>query len=112
MSHFAQVIDGIVQQIIVAEQDFIDTLPNKEKWIQTSYNTRENQHLLGGTPMRGNYAGIGYIYDSENDVFYPPKPYPSWVMNQSTWNWESPIKRPITGKINYWNENTKEWLDE
>jgi hypothetical protein len=74
MSHFAQVIDTIVQQVIVAEQDYIDTLPDSNDWIQTSYNTRWGQHLLGGTPLRKNFAGIGDTYDPDRDAFIPRKP--------------------------------------
>ena len=81
MSHFAKVVDGKVTQVIVAEPDFfttfVDTSPGS--WIQTSYNTIGNKHTLGGTPLRGNYAGIGFIYDQANDVFYAPQPFPSWV---------------------------------
>jgi len=89
MSHFAQVINGIVAQVIVAEQDFIDTLTDKENWIQTSYNTYGNQHPEG-RPLRGNYAGIGYIYDKEHNVFYAPKPKDSATLNTTTWLWEIP----------------------
>ena len=98
MSHYAQVKNSQVQQVIVAEQDFIDTLPDAEDWIQTSYRTRGNQHPEG-QPLRGNYAGIGYIYDAKNDVFYPPQPYPSWQLNNATWLWEAPIARPTDGAI-------------
>lgn len=87
MAHYAQVIDGIVQQVIVAEQDFIDTLPDKERWIQTSYNTRGGVHELGGTPLRMNYAGIGFIYDSVRDAFYEPQPHPDWVFIEDTCQW-------------------------
>lgn len=90
MSHFAQVINGIVEQVIVAEQDFIDILPDKECWIQTSYNTFRNKHSdPAKQPLRGNFAGIGYIYDKENDVFYPPPPHPNAVLNKNTWSWDS-----------------------
>ena len=116
MSHFAQVIDGIVKQIIVAEQDFINTLPDKQNWIQTSYNTMGNIHYGmdgkpdGGTSMRGNYAYIGGIYDATNDVFYVQSPYPSWVLNKTTWLWESPVPYPNDGKAYTWDENNKNWV--
>ena len=87
MSHFAKVVDGIVEQVIVAEQDYINLLPNPEQWIQTSYNTRAGQHLHGGTPLRGNFAGVGYVYDTEHDVFYLPKPHPNAVLDKTTWHW-------------------------
>jgi len=62
-----------------------------QMWIQTSYNTQGGQHKLGGTPFRGNYAGIGYTWDEDNQLFFPPKPYPSWVKNTTTAGWDSPI---------------------
>ena len=63
-------------------------------WIQTSYNTHGNQHKLGGTPLRGNYAGIGYEWDEDNQIFWPKKPYPSWVKDTATAGWKSPIGDP------------------
>ena len=62
-----------------------------QMWIQTSYNTAGNQHKLGGTPFRGNYAGIGYTWDEDNEMFFPKKPYPSWVKHVATASWKSPI---------------------
>jgi hypothetical protein len=113
MSHFAKVLDGKVIQVIVAEPDFfntfIDTTPGE--WIQTSYNTRYNEHTLGGTPLRGNFAGIGYTYDKTNDVFITPKPYNSWVLNTETWNWEAPTPMPTDGKYYRWNESTTSWVE-
>lgn len=109
MSHYAQVKNGLVQQVIVAEQDFIDTLPDKDDWIQTSYNTRANQHSLGGTALRGNYAGFGFVYDKENDVFYPPQPYPSWTLDHTTWCWSAPVPRPA-GDFWDWDENQQQWI--
>lgn len=93
MSHFALVENGIVTKVIVAEQDNIDLLPNNDSWLQTSYNTRNNQHFGpdgqpdGGIPFRGNYAGVGFIYDAQNDVFYAPKPHPNAVLDTATWTW-------------------------
>ena len=89
MGHFAKVIDGVVANVIVAEQDFIDTLPDKDSWVQTSYNTQGGVHLLGGTPLRMNYAGIGYTYDPVRDAFIPPRPEGEWVLNEETCQWES-----------------------
>ena len=62
-----------------------------QMWIQTSYNTSGGTHNSGGTPLRGNYAGIGYIWDEDNNIFYPKSPYPSWVLNTTTASWHSPI---------------------
>lgn len=113
MSHFAKVVDGKVQQVIVAEEDFfktfVDTSPGQ--WIRTSYNTIGNQHTQGGTPLRGNYAGVGYTYDATNDVFYAPQPFPSWTLNQSTWLWEAPTPMPTDGKMYVWDEPTTSWKE-
>jgi len=113
MSHFAKVVDGKVTQVIVAEPDFfntfVDTSPGE--WIQTSYNTHGNQHKNGGTPLRGNYAGIGYTYDRTNDVFYPPKPFASWILNESTWLWEAPVEMPNDDKKYQWDEATISWKE-
>ena len=113
MSHYAKVLDGKVIQVIVAEAEFFDTFVDSSpgEWIQTSYNTLANKHLLGGTSLRGNYAGIGFIYDRQNDVFYPPKPFPSWVLNESTWLWDAPVPYPTDGKMYQWNEETKSWVE-
>ena len=76
---------------------------------RTSYNTIGNEHTGEGTAYRGNYAGIGYTYDSENDVFYAPKPYSKWVLNESSWTWEAPEEYPDDGKEYIWNDNKGEW---
>lgn len=113
MGHFAKVLDGKVTQVIVAEPDFFNTFVDSSPgtWIQTSYNTIGGQHTQGGTPLRGNYAGIGYTYDAKNDVFYAPQPFPSWVLNNSTWIWESPTPMPKDGKRYNWDESTKSWIE-
>lgn len=113
MGHFAKVVDGKVTQVIVAEKEFFDTFVDSSPgaWIQTSYNTIANQHVQGGTPLRGNYAGIGYTYDQANDVFYAPQPYPSWVLNNQTWTWEAPTPYPQDGKAYNWNEEQKAWVE-
>tara|TARA_Y100000748_G_scaffold182254_1_gene152624 strand:+ start:3474 stop:3842 length:369 start_codon:yes stop_codon:yes gene_type:complete len=76
---------------------------------RTSYNTQANDHNTGGTPFRGNFAGIGYTYDETNDVFYGPKPYDSWVMDETKWIWKSPVDYPSDGKGYKWNEETTSW---
>lgn len=110
MAHYAKVVDGIVTKIIVAEADFFNTFVDDSpgQWIQTSYNTHGNQHPEG-RPLRGNYAGIGYTYDATNDVFYAPQPYPSWVLNNTTWLWEAPIPMPTDGNQYKWNESIINW---
>ena len=115
MSHFAQ-IDGnnIVTQVLVIEQDVIDTglFGDPASWIQTSYNTTGGVHTLGGTPLRKNYAGIGYTYNASRDAFIPPKPFASWTLNEDTCQWEAPTPRPVEeGKIFVWNEETTSWVE-
>jgi len=110
MSHFAKVENGIVTQVIVAEQDVIDSGLFGNGWIQTSYNTYGGQHPEG-KPLRKNYAGVGFTYDSNNDAFIPPQTYPSWILNQITYLWEAPIPMPTDGKLYYWNEPTISWVE-
>lgn len=112
MGHFAKVLDGKVTQVIVAEPEFFETFVDSSpgQWIQTSYNTHGNQHPEG-RPLRGNYAGIGFTYDAQNDVFYAPQPYPSWTLNQSTWLWEAPTPYPQDGKFYRWDEATTSWVE-
>ena len=110
MAHFAKIESGIVTTVIVAEQDHIDTISGT--WVQTSINTRGGKHDApntheedSGTPLRKNYAGIGYTYDSTRDAFYAPRPYASWTLNNTTCFWESPIAYPDDGKDYFWNED-------
>lgn len=113
MSHFAFVnAQGIVEQVIVAEQDVIDSglFGNPSSWVQTSYNTYGGIHANGGKPLRKNYAGIGYRYDPIKDAFIPPKPYESWSLNEETCLWESPTPRPDDGLKYYWDEDSKSWI--
>jgi hypothetical protein len=113
MAHFAKVNKGVVEQVIVAEpeffESFVDTSPGE--WIQTSYNTRGGVHVLGGTPLRKNYAGIGYTYDKTRDAFIPPKLYASWTLNEETCLWEAPIPMPQDGKSYTWDESIINWVE-
>jgi hypothetical protein len=99
MAHFAKINlnTKLVEQVIVAEQDFVDTLLGT--WIQTSYN---------GT-IRKNYAGVGYTYDFARDAFYAPQPYPSWTLDEDTCQWEAPVAYPTDGKLYKWNEQELNW---
>lgn len=107
MSHFAEVIAKKVTRVIVAELDFINMLPNPGQWIQTSYNTHGGVHLLGGTPLRKNFAGIGYTYDPEvRDAFVPPQPFGSWTLSEDTCLWSPPTPYPEDGKMYLWFEPT------
>jgi hypothetical protein len=112
MSHFAKVCDGIVTQVIVAEPDFFNTFVDSSpgEWIQTSYNTSGGQHPEG-RPLRKNYAGIGYTYDSVRDAFIPPKPYASWLLNEDTCLWDAPVAYPTDGKMYNWNEDQQNWIE-
>ena len=124
MAHFAKVENNIVTQVIVAEQDFIDILPDSNQWVKTSYNMRggvyydpntnepvEDQSIIQDDParMRKNYAGIGYTYDESRDAFIPPKPYSSWTLNEETCHWDSPVPYPTDGESYIWNEETTSW---
>jgi hypothetical protein len=111
MSHFAKIENGIVTQVIVAEQDVIDSGTFGTGWIQTSYNTHGGQHPEG-RPLRKNYAGVGYSYDSTRNAFIPPKPFPSWVLNENTCLWDAPTPRPDDGKEYTWDEPTTSWIEK
>jgi hypothetical protein len=111
MSHFAKVENGIVTQVIVAEQSFINKglIGNPSQWIQTSYNTYGGRHPEG-RPLRKNYAGIGYTYDAQRDAFIPPKPFESWILNEETCLWSAPVVMPDDGNLYEWNEETQNWV--
>ena len=119
MAHWAEIDENnIVLRVTVGSNDepdegyqwLIDNLGGR--WIKTSYNTIAGEHLLGGTPLRKNYAGIGYFYDEELDAFIPPKPFASWLLNEDTCNWEAPVAMPVEeGKFFTWNEETTSWVE-
>jgi len=107
MAHFAKIKDDKVIEVIVAEQEHINTLDGE--WVQTSYNTFGGEHKLGETPLRKNFAGVGYTYDRVKDVFIPPNPYTSWTINETTCLWEAPVAYPDDGKEYIWNEKIINW---
>ena len=113
MSHFAKVVDGKVTQVIVAEPEFFQTFVDSSpgEWLQTSYNTYGGQHRNGGTPLRKNYAGVGYSYDRTKDAFIPPKPFASWVLNDDTCLWSAPTPMPTDDKVYEWDETTTSWKE-
>jgi hypothetical protein len=113
MTHFAKIVDGKVNQVIVAEPEFFNTFVDSSpgEWLQTSYNTYGNVHNLGGTPLRGNFAGVGFTYDAQNDVFYAPKPYLSWILNKDTWLWEAPTPMPTDEQKYIWDEASVSWIN-
>jgi len=128
MAHYAR-IHGVthkVEQVIVAKADFIQALPDRDFWIQTSYNMRggvyydpstnqpaEDQSVIDGDEarQRKNYAGIGYTYDKDRDAFIPPKPFDSWVLNEETCLWQAPVAMPDDGKDYRWDEDTTSWVE-
>lgn len=120
MGHFAKVNNGIVEQVIVAEQEFFETFVDTSPgtWIQTSYNTRGGVHYdpATGQPsadqskaLRKNYAGIGYSYDAQRDAFIPQKPYASWILDEQSCLWNSPVPYPTDGGRYTWNEANQTW---
>ena len=114
MAHFAQIDENnIVTRVLVIEQDVVDTglFGEPSSFIQTSYNTHGGVHKLGGTPLRKNYAGIGYTYDSGRDAFIPPKPYNSWVLDEETCLYNAPTPMPTDDKKYSWDEDTTSWVE-
>ena len=113
MSHFAEVENGTVMRVIVAEQDFIDSgaVGDPSRWLRCSYNTRGGVHLHGGTPLRKNYPGPGDVYDSVRDAFYTPQPYPSWTLNEDSCLWEAPVPYPTGETLFRWDEPSLSWVE-
>ena len=109
MAHFAQVTDGIVKQVIVADTKEWCEVNLGGIWVQTSYNTHGAVHTLGGIPLHKNYAGVGYTFDGVG--FAAPKPYDSWTLNADTYLWESPTPMPTDEKIYAWDEATLAWVE-
>lgn len=118
MAYFAEIDENnIVTRVLVVDdleedngQDFLaNTLGLGGTWIKTSYNTQGGIHLNGGTPLRKNYAGPGFIYDEQRDAFIPPKPFNSWLLNEDTCQWNPPVEYPNDGKFYTWNEDNQTW---
>jgi hypothetical protein len=121
MAHFAKLgIGNIVEQVIVVSNDvakteqdgvdFINQLYNtQDVWKQVSYNTVKGVHLSGKTPFRKNYPSVGYFYDEVKDAFIPPKPFNSWILNENTCIWESPVPYPEDGNVYNWDEDNLNW---
>ena len=116
MTHWAEIDENnIVLRVTVGDNNspdegyqwLIDNLGGT--WIKTSYNTYNGVHANGGTPLRKNFAGIGYSYDEERDAFIPPKHYPSWTLNESTCDWDAPTEKPEDNKVYTWNESELKW---
>lgn len=121
MAHFAKLGIGskvvavhvVSNDIATDENSGIDFLNNlygtRDVWKQTSFNTRGGQHLEGGTPLRKNYAGVGFSYDQIKDAFISPQPHPSWTLDEDTCLWEAPVAHPDDGEFYNWNEETTSW---
>ena len=112
MAHYARVVNGVVENVIIAEQEYIDNNPDivSSEWVQTSYNTANNVHLNGGTPLRFNYAVLGGCYDADADVFYEQRPFDSWVLNTQTYLWEAPVACEGNEDEFYWSEDSLSWV--
>jgi hypothetical protein len=109
MAHFAEVVDGTVTRVIVADTKEWCEVNLGGTWVQTSYNTHGNVHSLGGTPLHKNYAGIGYSWDGTG--FIPPQPYPSWSLDLFSYLWQAPVAKPEDGKLYEWDEATTSWKE-
>ena len=126
MAHYAFLDENniVIEVIVGKDEDDTETLPdNFTNWEEyyltqrdqaldckrTSYNTAQNQHSTGGTAFRGNYAGVGSVYDVSNDVFYSQQPFDSWTLNSSSWIWEAPIDYPDDDNFYVWNETNQSW---
>jgi hypothetical protein len=119
MSHWAEINENnIVTRVLVGNNDdingdegykwLIDNLGGV--WKKTSYNTKAGQHKEGGTPFRKNYAGVGFTYDESRDAFIPPKPFDSWILDEETCQWNSPVRLPDEENLYFWDEAELKWV--
>jgi hypothetical protein len=118
MAHWAEIDNDnkVIRVLVGSNEDpdegyqwLIDNLGGT--WIKTSYNTVAGNHTQGGTPLRGNYAGVGFIYDEELDAFYAPQPFASWTLNHTTFTWDAPKAYPTDGKFYTWDEEDRNWIE-
>lgn len=113
MAHYAKVTlhNMKVVNVIVADEEYVNKFANEPniEYVQTSYNTVNGVHSNGGTPLRKNYAAIGYTYDRDLDAFYPSQPYASWTLNETTCRWEAPVAMPTDDNYYTWNEDNQAW---
>jgi|LakMenEpi03Aug12_release.lakeMendotaPanAssembly.Ray.scaffolds.fasta_scaffold860129_2 hypothetical protein len=103
MAHYAKIENNIVTNVIVAEQDFIESgaAGDPTTWVQTSYNST----------IRENYAGIGYVYFPDLDMFVPPKTFESWILDEVNGKWDAPTQKPDGDKNYIWNEESLSWIE-
>lgn len=123
MAHYALLDDNNVVVDIITGRNEDEVVNGISDWEahysqsagvvckRTSYNTYGNQHLLGGTPFRGNFAVPGFTYDEGRDAFIPPQPHPSWVLNETTCLWDAPVAYPDDGQVYVWDEDTTSWVE-
>jgi hypothetical protein len=115
MAHFAKLDSNNIVTFVTVGRDEDNELELSARtgdvYKQTSFNTQDGVHILGGIPFRKNFAGIGFIYDLERDAFIPPKPFTSWILNEETCNWDAPTTCPNDGKHYTWNEETLTWIE-
>ncbi len=116
MAHYAFLENDIVTEVIAGKDEdstnwesYYENIKN-QSCKRTSYNTRGGVHIKGGTPFRKNYAAIGYTYDDDKDAFIPPQPYDSWLLNEDSYTWESPVVYPLDGEEYIWDEVNKKWI--
>jgi hypothetical protein len=119
MAHYA-ILDAhnVVTQVVVGKDEH-EPGPDGLPWDwetyyggkRTSYNTQGGAHLTGGMPFRKNYAGIGFTYDETRNAFIPPKPYPSWALDEATCLWVAPMPYPADGNRYAWSEDDQTWLE-
>jgi hypothetical protein len=109
MAHFAEIVDGIVERVIVADTKEWCESNLGGTWVQTSYNTHGGVHASGGTPLNKNYAGVGFTWDGTG--FAAPQPYPSWTLNTESYLWEAPTPMPEDDKTYFWDESTLAWVE-
>jgi hypothetical protein len=118
MAHYAElnqnnIVINVIpgwDETVKSDMEQLLLLETGNTWKRTSYNTHGGKHLLGGTPFRKNYAGFGYTYDAARDAFIPPKPFPSWVLNEETCLWDAPVAMPDDGQFYNWDEATTSWV--
>jgi hypothetical protein len=109
MAHFAEIVDGVVERVIVADTKEWCEANLGGTWVQTSYNTQGGVHSQGGTPLHKNYAGVGYTWDGTG--FFAPQPYASWTLDEETYLWQAPVAMPTDGNLYTWNEETTSWVE-
>ena len=119
MAYFAEIDNNNTVTRVLAVNDGYEnqgqhflavTLGLGGRWIQTSYNTHGGVHVNGGTPLRKNYAGVGFTFDEQRDAFIPPQPFPSWTLDEGSCLWQPPVPYPSDGSEYVWDEDSVAWV--